>query len=359
MLASSATGANVGLVITSAILLETGYQWAIRQLTEVDTQMTCVSRVDEYAHIPPEKGYINTENPPPSNWPDCGSITFQKACLAYNEANTVLHDLTFVVKPKEKIGIVGRTGAGKSSIINALFRLIELTEGSIIIDGIDINSVGLHDLRKKISIIPQEPVLFSATIRKNLDPFDQKPDGKIWRALDQVMLRETVQDIPKGLEAFTSEEMNHFSLGQRQLLCLARAILQKNNILILDEATANVDPKTDETIQKTIRTAFKDSTVITIAHRLDTVIDNDRILVLESGRLAEFDTPHNLLSNEESIFSNMVRATGWDNAKKLMMAARRTADAKDKLERMASNQSSIIDNNYASEISVTSNSSII
>lgn len=204
-----------------------------------------------------------------------------------------------------QIGIVGRTGAGKSSLISALFHMAKL-DGAIYIDNVNTKKIGLHDLRNKISIIPQEPVLFSATLRDNLDPFHKYNDTDLWCALEEVELK----DVVVSLDYRVQQDGSNFSVGQRQLVCLARAILQSNKILVLDEATANVDPTTDALIQTTIRKKFKACTVLTIAHRLNTIIDSNKVLVMDHGQVMEFDHPHNLLQNEQGQFSGMVRETG-------------------------------------------------
>ncbi|XP_018392368.1 PREDICTED: multidrug resistance-associated protein 4-like isoform X2 [Cyphomyrmex costatus] len=214
-----------------------------------------------------------------------------------------------------KIGIVGRTGAGKSSLIQALFRLADV-DGLIEIDEVDTSQIGLHDLRSKISIIPQEPFLFSGSLRQNLDPFELYADDPLWRALEEVKLKEL------GLETHINEGGSNLSVGQRQLVCLARAIVRNNPILVLDEATANVDPRTDELIQTTIRRKFEKCTVLTIAHRLNTVMDSDRILVMDAGNAVEFDHPYVLLQRETSYLKSMVQETGTTMAEALVGVAR-------------------------------------
>ena len=235
---------------------------------------------------------------PKSDWPQEGKIKFKNVSLRYAPLEpAVLKNLNFVIFPREKIGIVGRTGAGKSSLIQALFRLADV-DGLIEIDEVDTSQIGLHDLRSKISIIPQEPFLFSGSLRRNLDPFDLYADEPLWRALEEVELKEL------GLKAYINEGGSNLSLGQRQLVCLARAIVKNNPILVLDEATANVDPRTDELIQTTIKRKFEKCTVLTIAHRLNTVMDSDRILVMDAGNavVRQFFFKYNLTFS--CIFNN-------------------------------------------------------
>lgn len=221
---------------------------------------------------------------------------------------------------QEKVGVVGRTGAGKSSIIQSLFRLAQ-NEGQILIDGVDIGVIGLHDLRKKISIIPQEAVLFSGSLRFNLDPFGERSDDELWHALEQVELKSVVSAMPDGIDGKVLDGGSNFSAGQRQLLCLARAILRNNKILILDEATANVDSETDKLIQETIRNRFADCTVITIAHRLNTVMDSDKVLVVDAGKVVEFDHPFELIQ-KGGVFKRLLDQTGASSAEALTLVAK-------------------------------------
>lgn len=215
------------------------------------------------------------------------------------------------------LSVLLRTGAGKSSIINALFRL-SFIDGRILIDGIDTGDINLESLRSKISIIPQDPVLFSATIRYNLDPFDVYSDDEIWRALEVVELKSAIN----GLQYMVTEGGSNFSVGQRQLICLARAILRNNKILLLDEATANIDQKTDALIQRTIRETFANCTVLTIAHRLHTIMDSDMVLVMENGYAKEYDIPYKLLQQSSGLFRDLVNNLGQDEREKLHKIAK-------------------------------------
>uniref|UniRef100_V5G0E4 Putative multidrug resistance-associated protein lethal(2)03659 n=2 Tax=Anoplophora glabripennis TaxID=217634 RepID=V5G0E4_ANOGL len=315
-------GGNVGLALTQSIGLTGMFQWGMRQWSELENQMTSVERIQEYTNINPEIDTVAKD--PPKFWPEAGGIKFIKLCLKYSpDEPDVLKDLTFEIKPKEKVGIVGRTGAGKSSLIAALFRLTEI-EGKILIDNLDTKGVPLHVLRSKISIIPQEPVLFSGTLRKNLDPFDEYNDEILWNALDEVELKSAVSDLPAGLDSKVSEGGSNFSVGQRQLLCLARAVIRNNKILVMDEATANVDPQTDGLIQNTIRRKFADCTVLTIAHRLHTIMDSDKVLVMDAGRVAEFDHPYILSQNSNGVFTGLVKQTGKAMAENLFSIAEET-----------------------------------
>lgn len=243
---------------------------------------------------------------PPADWPRTGKVKFHNMSLRYDpNGNPILKNLRIEIQAGWKVGVVGRTGAGKSSLISALFRLSHI-DGIIEIDNINTASISLESLRSKVSIIPQDPVLFSESVRYNLDPFGLYSDDELWRALEDVELKGSIE----SLDYRVTEGGANFSVGQRQLICLARAILRNNKVLVLDEATANVDPQTDALIQRTIREKFQKYTVITVAHRLHTVMDSDRILVMEAGMAKEFDAPHILLEMENGMLRNMIEATG-------------------------------------------------
>lgn len=217
--------------------------------------------------------------------------------------------------------MVGRTGAGKSSIVQSIFRLAH-NEGQILIDGIDTASIGLHDLRKKVSIIPQDPILFSGTLRYNLDPFGERSDDEMWAALEQVELKSVVTELRGAIDCQVQDGGSNFSVGQRQLICMARAILRNNKILILDEATANVDSQTDALIQETIRNRFADCTVITIAHRLNTIMDSDKVLVLDAGKIMEYGHPFELIEQSNGFFKQLLDQTGAATAATLTLIAK-------------------------------------
>ncbi|KAG5887763.1 hypothetical protein JTB14_016114 [Gonioctena quinquepunctata] len=300
---------SVGLVISQTMVLMGMLQLGPRATADVANHMTCVERVLQYTKLEKEGPFetLPTEKPP-TNWPQKGKISFKKTYLWYaSDEPPALNNLNLEIQPGEKIGIVGRTGAGKSTLIVSLFRLAPI-EGTITIDDIDISSIGLHELRSNISIIPQEPVLFSATVRYNLDPFGRVSDDVLWDALEKVELKSSIESLDK----IVSGGGANFSAGQRQLVCLARAIIRNNRILVMDEATANVDHVTDSLIQKTIRQNFKDCTVLTIAHRLNTIMDSDKVLVMDAGEVVEYAHPHELLKNPEGHFSKMLRELGKD-----------------------------------------------
>jgi len=221
-------------------------------------------------------------------------------------APLVLKDVTFSVNGGEKLGVVGRTGSGKSSLVLALFRIVEPAAGKIIIDGIDINTVGLNDLRLKLNIIPQEPALFEGTIRDNLDPLGVHTDEEIWESLEKCLLADVISQKEEKLDTLVAAKGENWSMGQRQLICLGRVLLRRSRILILDEATASVDTQTDLLLQNTIKTEFADCTVISIAHRIPTVMSCDKVLVLDAGQVKEFGSPKFLLEQSSSLFKSLV-----------------------------------------------------
>ncbi|KAI4365222.1 hypothetical protein MLD38_021227 [Melastoma candidum] len=313
-----AFASTMGLLLSYALNITFLLTAVLRLASLAENSLNAVERVGTYVDLPSEAPLVVESNRPPPAWPSSGSIRFEDVVLRYRpELPPVLHGLSFYVSPTDKVGIVGRTGAGKSSMINALFRIVELERGRILIDGCDIAKFGLNDLRKVLGIIPQSPVLFSGTVRFNLDPFNEHNDADLWEALERAHLKDAIRRNSLGLDADVSEAGENFSVGQRQLLSLSRALLRRSKILVLDEATAAVDVRTDALIQKTIREEFKACTMLIIAHRLNTIIDCDRILLLDSGRVLEYDTPEVLLSNEGSAFSMMVQSTGAANAQYL------------------------------------------
>ncbi|CAI9724597.1 resistance-associated 1-like isoform X1 [Octopus vulgaris] len=305
----SLTPGSVGLAITYALSITQTLNWFVRMTSEFETNIVAVERIKEYSEIPTEGPYEIKNNKPAPEWPEKGEVVFSNYATRYREnMDLVIKDISCHILPTEKVGIVGRTGAGKSSLTLSLFRIIEAAEGSIIIDDVNVSKIGLYDLRSKLTIIPQDPVLFSGTLRMNLDPFDYYADRQLWEALEHSHLNEFVKSQPKGLLHECAEGGENLSLGQRQLVCLARALLRKSKILILDEATAAVDMETDALIQETIRSEFKDSTIITIAHRLNTIMDYSKIIVMDKGRICEFDSPAVLLQNKDSLFYSLAKA---------------------------------------------------
>ncbi|XP_072021820.1 ATP-binding cassette sub-family C member 5-like [Amphiura filiformis] len=300
--------AYAGLALSCATSLLGLFEYVVRMTAYVDAHFTSVERIVDYIkNLTSEAPKKIKGHEPAADWPKQGHIKFEKLKMRYRDnLPLVLRGISFEAKPKEKIGIVGRTGSGKSSLGVSLFRLVEKEEGEIKIDDIDISAIGLYDLRSKLAIIPQDPVLFIGTIRYNLDPFMQYSDEEIWSALEKTYMKDMVSKLDNQLEAPVVENGDNFSVGERQLLCMARAVLRKSKILMLDEATAAIDTETDSLVQSTIREAFSDCTLLTIAHRLQTVLDSDKIMVIDNGKVAEFDTPSNLLADSSSHFSIMV-----------------------------------------------------
>ncbi|EPS96092.1 hypothetical protein FOMPIDRAFT_101769 [Fomitopsis schrenkii] len=328
---SGINAAQIGLVLTYSTSLVQMCSVVTRQSAEVENYMSSVERVVEYTRgdrIEQEAPHEIKDKKPPKEWPARGAIDFKDVVMRYRPGLPfVLKGLSLSIKGGEKVGVVGRTGAGKSSLMLALFRIVELTSGSIDIDGIDIATIGLKDLRSKLSIIPQDPLLFSGTIRSNLDPFNQYSDAHLWDALRRSYLVEhTAKKDGEGddgaqtptnrfnLDTVIESEGANLSVGERSLLSLARALVKDSQVVVLDEATASVDLETDSKIQQTIQIEFGQRTLLCIAHRLRTIISYDRILVMDAGQIAEFDTPLNLFQKQDSIFRGMCERSGITTA---------------------------------------------
>ncbi|EKM50357.1 uncharacterized protein PHACADRAFT_263609 [Phanerochaete carnosa HHB-10118-sp] len=301
----------VGFVLSYALNTTSSLNWVVRSISEVEQNIVSVERILHYVELEPE---APAELPgiDPESWPSQGEVEFKDYGTRYRPGlDLVLKDINIKINAKEKIGVVGRTGSGKSSLLLSLFRIIEPAQGTIVIDGVDVTKVGLHKLRSGISIVPQSPDLFEGTIRENIDPTNASEDADLWWALEQTHLKQFVESLLGGLDAAVREGGSSMSAGQRQLLCFARALLRKSKILVLDEATSAVDLDTDRAIQEIIRgPQFKDVTMLTIAHRLNTILESDRVLVLDAGRVIEYDTPKSLLAQKETAFYSLAQEAG-------------------------------------------------
>ncbi|XP_053721093.1 ATP-binding cassette sub-family C member 12 isoform X1 [Synchiropus splendidus] len=305
-----------GLAMSYTVQLTGQLQFVVRQATEVEARFSSVERLLEYIKdCKPEAPRNLSGSDVPEDWPKDGAVSFRNYRMRYRE-NTpiVLNGVDVSIRAREKLGIVGRTGSGKSSLGVALFRLVEPESGTILIDGLDIMKMGLKDLRSKLSVIPQDPVLFIGSVRYNLDPFDNYTDEEVWAALEKTYMKDSVSRLELKLQAPVMENGENFSVGERQLICMARAILRNSKIILLDEATASIDAETDALIQSTIKDAFQDCTILTIAHRIHTVMHMDRILVMDQGEVAEIDDPDVLAQRPDSLFSSLLTAANTSNS---------------------------------------------
>uniref|UniRef100_A0A8C3G1S6 ATP-binding cassette, sub-family C (CFTR/MRP), member 9 n=1 Tax=Cyclopterus lumpus TaxID=8103 RepID=A0A8C3G1S6_CYCLU len=304
------SGGLVGLALTYALTVTNYLNWVVRNLADLEVQMAAVKKVNSFLGTESEnyEGTMDASQVP-ENWPQNGEIKIQDLCVRYDPVlKPVLKHVNMFIEPGQKVGICGRTGSGKSSLSLAFFNMVDIFEGKIVIDGIDICKLPLQTLRSRLSIILQDPVLFSGSIRFNLDPERTCTDDRLWEALEIAQLKNMVKALPGGLDAVVTEGGENFSLGQRQLFCLARAFVRKSSILIMDEATASIDMATENILQKVVMTAFADRTVVTIAHRVHTILTADLVIVMKRGNILEYDKPETLLEQEDGMFASFVRA---------------------------------------------------
>ncbi|TMW55716.1 hypothetical protein Poli38472_010598 [Pythium oligandrum] len=301
---------NAGLALMYSVQLALQVQRLLTLGSMTENLMTSYERIAHYASLDEEGDSREVITTPGTTWPQQGHIEFNNVFLRYRDGlEFVLRGVNFTIQPGHKVGVCGRTGSGKSTLMNALFRTVELAQGSIRIDGVDIASISLHALRSKLTIIPQDPVLFSGTMRDNLDPFNDKTDEELFGVLRKVHLMDDVSKWGAGLSHQVTEKGDNLSVGQRQLICIARALLRDSRIIVLDEATANVDQELDRLIQMAVKENFVGRTSLTIAHRLETIADSDRILVMDHGVVAEYDSPSNLLVKRNGIFASLMEST--------------------------------------------------
>ncbi|EPS64027.1 multidrug resistance-associated protein, partial [Genlisea aurea] len=297
-----------GLAVSYGLTLNMLQTWVVWNLCNLENRIIAVERILQYTKIPSEPPLEIESSKPRNPWPLRGEVAVEDLQVRYAQhLPLVLRGLTCTFLGGKKTGIVGRTGSGKSTLIQTLFRIVEPSGGTVLIDGVDIVKIGLHDLRSKLSIIPQDPTMFEGTVRSNLDPLEEYTDDEIWEALDRSQLGDEVRKKPEKLDSPVCENGENWSVGQRQLVCLGRVLLKKSRVLVLDEATASVDTATDNLIQQTLRRHFSDCTVITIAHRITSVLDSDMVLLLHNaGLLKEYDSPERLLEDKASSFAKLV-----------------------------------------------------
>ncbi|XP_055944779.1 ATP-binding cassette sub-family C member 9-like isoform X1 [Argiope bruennichi] len=302
--------AFVGMSMTYTLLVPIYLNWVVRNLASTEMYMSAVERVRNYSKLSTEDGPAKDLCDLSDEWPENGAISFQNVTMKYDSnSDPVLKNITLAIKPGEKVGICGRTGSGKSSLIMALFRMVNIMSGKIEIDGINILNIPLEILRSRLSIIPQEAVIFSGTVRENLDPAKEHTDEEIWKALEAAQLKHVITSLPGGLEALVSDEGSNMSAGQHQLFSLARALIRRSKILVMDEATSSLDPETDLILQNVVAEYYKDSTVLSIVHRVQSVLNFDKVIVLDGGRIAEMGNPKDLQEVKGSIFASLVKAS--------------------------------------------------
>jgi len=333
-----------GLVLVYSLDVTRFMEVGTQQASEAESKMNSVERMLEYDSQPAEAA---ADTPPlieatlPKNWPNSGALTVEKLQMRYRpELPLVLRSVSFEVPHAHKVGIVGRTGSGKSSLFTAFFRLVEPCGGRILLDGVDVMTLGTKQLRRSMALVPQDPFMFGGTVRQNLDPFNEHSDEALWQALQRTGLKAFVEEDPKKLELLVVDNGANFSLGQRQLLCMSRALLRNCRVLLMDEATASVDLDSDAIIQTTVRESFAQCTVITIAHRLNTIMDSDKVLVMSDGAVAEYGAPVDLLKDAAGPFSALVQGTGSRNSDHLRKLAQ-AGSSKTNLAALAGSSNSL------------------